>query len=185
MIADRGAEWNDHFVALNGLRAIAKHAPGALAGPGTDIHQLMLGVCAACDSPRSTLSKCAIVAVGDMFNFVPELFENEAPTAVQMLLKKASEASVFLNENVNASLDVRAAACWVLRWCVVLVLVLGVLTVHVACHSPHDPRTERGGERHTDEGDAAVHRGVPAQEPACPRARRPLPRARHAAHRAS
>lgn len=103
-IDDKGADWQDQVTGLNTLRSLAKFNANVIAE--SDVHALVIGICNLCDSPRSSLSKVAISALGDMFMFSPKVLENEVPTALNMLLKKASESSVFLNESVNTSLDV-------------------------------------------------------------------------------
>lgn len=91
--------------ALNAIRAILVHHPDAVR---PSLHDVSLAIVKHADNLRSTVSRCALVAAGDVFDCLGKAADVELDTLLPVLLRKSTDTSVFLSREAATALQAAA-----------------------------------------------------------------------------
>lgn len=97
-------EWTEVFAALTTVRQLFLHHQTAVLTGANCLHVIVKLVVKQVDNLRSVVAKNALLALGDMFHGLGKGADVEVAAAVPCLLKRAVDASVFLNESAEAAL---------------------------------------------------------------------------------
>jgi hypothetical protein len=95
-------DWAMQFEMLNGMRKLLKfHTEVFLLAP---FHSLVLQVIRCADSLRSSLSKNALIVLGEMCEFLSRLVEPELEIILNCLLRKSADTNIFISGEAEKSL---------------------------------------------------------------------------------
>ena len=95
-------DWAMQFEMLNGIRKIIKfHKEIFIVAP---FHSLLLQVVRCADSLRSSLSKNAIIVIGELCEFLSKLVEPELELILNCLLRKSVDTNIFISGEAEKSL---------------------------------------------------------------------------------
>lgn len=95
-------DWAMQFEMLNGMRKIIKfHKEIFIVAP---FHSLLLQVVRCADSLRSSLSKNAIIVIGEMCEYLTKLVEPELELILNCLLRKSVDTNIFISGEAEKSL---------------------------------------------------------------------------------
>lgn len=95
-------DWSMQFEMLNGMRKLLKfHSEVFVLVP---FHSLVLQIIRCADSLRSSLSKNALIVIGEMCEVLTKLIEPEIEVILNCLLRKSSDTNVFISGEAEKSL---------------------------------------------------------------------------------
>ena len=95
-------DWAMQFEMLNGMRKLIKfHNEIFFLAP---FHSLILQVIRCADSLRSSLSKNALIVLGEMCEFLSRLVEPELEIILNCLLRKSADTNIFISGEAEKSL---------------------------------------------------------------------------------
>lgn len=100
--------WEAQMEALNAIRAILAHQPEVVRPA---LHDVSLAIVKHADNLRSTVSRCALVAAGDVFDCLGRAADVELDTLLPVLLRKSTDTSVFLSREAATALQAAAQRC--------------------------------------------------------------------------
>jgi hypothetical protein len=102
-------DWHQQFDAINTMRRIVeKHEEIVLTAGSTSIHLLILELLKMVESLRSSVSKNAMIALGEMIVKLKRSLDAEIEAIMDRLLKKAADANIFISEEVKKCLTLLA-----------------------------------------------------------------------------
>lgn len=95
-------DWSLQFEMLNNMRKLIKfHSEVFLIAP---FHTLVLQVIRCADSLRSSLSKNALIVIGEMCEYLNRLVEPELEIILNCLLRKSADTNIFISGEAEKSL---------------------------------------------------------------------------------
>lgn len=95
-------DWAMQFEMLNGIRKLIKfHKEIFIVSP---FHSLLLQVIRCADSLRSSLSKNALIVIGEICEFLSKLVEPELEIILNCLLRKSVDTNIFISGEAEKSL---------------------------------------------------------------------------------
>lgn len=95
-------DWAMQFEMLNGMRKLIKyHSEVFFIAP---FHNLVLQVIRCADSLRSSLSKNALIVIGEMCEYLNKLVEPELEIILNCLLRKSADTNIFISGEAEKSL---------------------------------------------------------------------------------
>jgi hypothetical protein len=95
VLANPKAQWEETFKSLDVLRRVAAHH-GDVIGPQA-LHALLLTVLVAINNLRSSVSKNALLCLGDLFRGLGRRMDPEVPSVLPDLLKRCADTNKFVN----------------------------------------------------------------------------------------
>ncbi|CAG9335593.1 unnamed protein product [Blepharisma stoltei] len=95
-------EWSQQFEMLNKLRRLLKYNSSMFAN--APIHSMVIQALKWADSLRSSLSKNALIVIGEMCAAIPKLVDPELESILNCLLRKSADTNVFISEQAEKSL---------------------------------------------------------------------------------
>ena len=95
MLGNPKAEWSATFKALDTLRRVAAHH-GDVIGK-KELHTLLLSVLKAVNNLRSSVSKNALLCLGDLFQGLRRRMDPEVVAVLPDLLKRCADTNKFVN----------------------------------------------------------------------------------------
>lgn len=95
-------DWAMQFEMLNGMRKLLKfHCEIFILAP---FHALVIQVIRCADSLRSSLSKNALIVIGEMCEILSKLVEPELELILNCLLRKSADTNIFISGEAEKSL---------------------------------------------------------------------------------
>ncbi|OMJ84419.1 hypothetical protein SteCoe_14497 [Stentor coeruleus] len=104
IVAGSLENWIDQFEALNMLRRLLKHHQEVFLSQVT-LHNICLDLIKWADSLRSSLSKNALIVIGEMCENLGRSIDSEITELLKVLIKKAIDTNLFISDQANVALE--------------------------------------------------------------------------------
>ena len=121
--------WNDQFEALNMLRRLLKHHSEVFISQVT-LHNICLDLIKWADSLRSSLSKNALIVIGEMCENLGRTIDSEITDLLKVLIKKAIDTNVFISEQAEVAIE--SMCCYSNE----IKLITSLVTIANSCKNP-------------------------------------------------
>ncbi|XP_058604401.1 TOG array regulator of axonemal microtubules protein 1 isoform X2 [Onychostoma macrolepis] len=105
-------DWEKKIEGLNFLRSLAQYHPDVLM---SRIHDVCLALIQEARNLRSSVSRVAVVTLGEMFVALQKGMDQELDGTVRALLHKAGESNAFIRLDVERALDSMVHHCTLTR----------------------------------------------------------------------
>ncbi|KAM9290386.1 TOG array regulator of axonemal microtubules protein 1 isoform 2-T2 [Cariama cristata] len=93
--------WEKKMEGLNFVRCLSAYHATHLTGK---LHEISSAVAQEVKNLRSTVSRAAVVCLGDLFTYLKKSMDQELDNTVKVLLHKAGESNTFIREEVDKAL---------------------------------------------------------------------------------
>ena len=94
ILGNAKAAWSETFQALDAMRRIATHHGDVIER--NQLHPLVVAVLAAVKNLRSSVTKNALLCLGDLFRGLGRRMDAELVTILPSLLKKCADTNKFV-----------------------------------------------------------------------------------------
>ena len=102
--------WSDQFEALNMLRRLLKHHSELFVSHVT-LHNICLDLIKWADSLRSSLSKNALIVIGEMCENLGRTIDSEINELMKVVIKKSIDTNIFLSEQAEVAIESMCKYC--------------------------------------------------------------------------
>lgn len=96
-------EWAEQFETLNLIRKLLKFSPEVFKS--SNFPEILRQVLLWAESLRSSLSKNALIVVGEMCECVPRSLEGDLEQLLSLLLRKSVDTNMFISEVASKALE--------------------------------------------------------------------------------
>lgn len=105
-------DWSIQFEGCNIIRRVCKHHQSLVLQNNIGMLGTLIGqLIKIADSLRSSLSKVALMTIGDMFTFLKRCMDPYLDSLLKILLKRGSDTNTFISDEAEKALALMCNAC--------------------------------------------------------------------------